>query len=79
MSETITATDANRRFAQMLREVDEGKSFIITSHGRPVGRLEPVGKSKLEREVAYRRLLEHLANVKPVNAGPWTRDELYED
>lgn len=79
MSETITATDANRRFAEMLRQVDEGKTFIVTSHGRPVARLEPIGKPRAERAAAYKALLEHLANVKPVNAGPWTRNELYED
>lgn len=79
MSETITATDANRRFAEMLRQVGEGKTFIVTSHGRPVARLEPIGKSQAERAAAYQALLEHLANVKPISAGRWTRDELYED
>ena len=78
MTETITATDANRRFAEMLRLVDEGKSFIVTSHGRPVARLEPIGKSPAERAAAYEALLEHWAQVKPIEGGRWTREELYE-
>ena len=79
MSETISATDANRRFSEMLREVDEGKSFVITSHGREIAYLQPAAKARAERDEAYRRLLEHLDSVEPINGGTWTRQELYED
>ena len=39
----IHATEANRQFSRMLREVGEGQSYTITSHGRPVAKLVPVG------------------------------------
>jgi hypothetical protein len=30
------------------------------------------------RDKALRKLLEHLRAQKPMNIGPWTREELYE-
>ena len=79
MSETITATDANRRFAEMLREVDEGKTFVVTSHGRPIARIQPVRKSEAEWVAARKALLERLDRQKPTPIPAWTRAELYED
>jgi prevent-host-death family protein len=44
MEEPISAADANRRFSVLLRKVREGRSYVVTSHGKPVARLIPVGK-----------------------------------
>ena len=41
MAETITARDANQHFSRLLREVAEGKSFVITHRGLSVARLVP--------------------------------------
>ncbi len=41
MAETVTARDANQHFSRLLREVAEGKSFVITHRGRSVARLVP--------------------------------------
>jgi prevent-host-death family protein len=79
MSETITATDANRRFAELLREVGGGKSFTVTSHGRPVATIAPVRDDAADREAAKRRLLARLAAQPPSQTGAWTRADLYED
>jgi prevent-host-death family protein len=80
MIETITATEANRRFSELLREVGAGKSFIVTSHGRPVMRLVPdKGPTLAEREAARKVLFERLRNQTPTKIEPWTRAELYED
>jgi hypothetical protein len=38
---------------------------------------EPPTEAK-RREQAKARLLEHLRAQKPIDIGPWTRDELYE-
>lgn len=76
MDKLIAAADANRSFSRILREVGQGDSFTITSHGRPVARIIPV--SDQDRDSARDQLLERLESVEPMNAGPWTRDELYE-
>ena len=41
MEKSISAADANRSFSQVLREVREGRTYIVTSHGKPVARIAP--------------------------------------
>lgn len=76
---TISATDANRQFSQMLREVREGETFIVTSHGTPVATLAPVADDLAARERSKKVLLARLESQPAQNLGPWTRDELYDD
>jgi prevent-host-death family protein len=78
MEKAISAADANRKFSQLLREVREGQSFVVTSHGRPVARLAPI-RSGVSNAVDPRaRLLKRLRSQPITNIGPWKRDELYE-
>jgi prevent-host-death family protein len=82
MSETISAAEANRQFSKILRAVEAGESFTVTSHGRAVARICPIGESDQEaqarRRAALTRLLERLRQQPAMNLGKWTRDELYE-
>ena len=78
MEKTISAAEANRSFSRLLREVRAGEHYVVTSHGTPVARLIPV-KPERGREAAKQALLERLAKQPAANAGPWTREELYED
>lgn len=78
MEKTISAADANRKFSQLLREVREGRSYVVTSHGRPVARIAPVTEGRYSKAKAA--LLAHLED-RPVRRrpiGPWKRDELYD-
>ncbi len=78
---SITATEANRRFSELLRGVRAGRSYTITSHGRAVARILPGDDGGVEakrRARARRELLEHLRARKPLHVEPWTRDELYD-
>jgi len=76
---TVTAAEANRQFSSVLREVAQGERVMVTSRGKPVATIEPVRSGRSARAgAAKRRLLEHLATVKPVGAREWTRDELYD-
>lgn len=80
MSTTISATEANRHFAELLRRVNAGESFIVTSHGRPIARIDGVSEDFLKKQAAHHRLLERIHGqdgLRPVVA--WTRDELYDD
>lgn len=82
MSESISAADANRHFSQILRGVrEDGATYIVTSHGKPVAKIVPFdevadGKERAAaRKAYYARLRE-----RPVfKVEPWTRDELYDD
>jgi prevent-host-death family protein len=78
MSKSVSAAIANRDFSALLRQVRDGASFTVTSHGRPVARLVPVAAATPVVGSARQSLFDRLASAKPVTAGRWTRDELYE-
>ncbi len=77
MEKAISAADANRKFSQVLRDVREGKSYVVTSHGRPVARIAPVSADH-EPASARRALLRRLRSEPVTNVGRWKRDELYD-
>lgn len=83
MEKTVTAADANRKFSELLRGVRQGRSYVVTSHGKPVARLVPADSDSSEARAAQSALLRRLRAQKlPKGANPrnrWTRDELYED
>jgi prevent-host-death family protein len=82
IEETVSAADANRRFSRLLRGVREGRSYLVTAHGRPIARLVPAEEGDAEerrvREAALCALLERVAKQPVIDIGRWTRDELYE-
>lgn len=50
MTRSISAAEANRQFSQMLRGVrEEGATYVVTAHGRPVARIVPVDTSQTPR------------------------------
>jgi len=77
--EAISAADANRRFSQLLRGVREGRRFVVTSHGRPVAKIVPIGTDDDTEAGARTALLTRLCAEPVVEISRWTRDELYED
>jgi prevent-host-death family protein len=82
VEERISAAEANRNFSQLLRGVREGRSYVVTSHGRPIARLVPINEAKAAddrmREAAKRELLRRLESQPVIDIGRWTRDELYD-
>lgn len=79
MDEAVSAADANRKFSLLLRRVREGRSYVVTSHGKPVARLVPAGRHDSMVRKTRATLLSRLAKQSVVDSGRWTRDELYED
>lgn len=81
MKKTVSASDANRQFSRVLRDVEKGETYTITSHGEPVAQIVPIAAAKDSaiRHKAWRSLLTQLRNRPAMNAGTWTRDELYQD
>jgi len=78
MEKAISAADANRKFSQLLREVREGQSYVVTSHGRPVARIAPVKDDRGTTASARTCLLARLRSERVVKIGRWKRDELYD-
>ena len=79
MEEAVSAAAANRKFSLLLRGVREGRSYVVTSHGKPVARLIPAGKDDEAAKRARETLLSRLEKQPVMNTERWTRDELYED
>jgi prevent-host-death family protein len=73
---TITAREANHRFAELLSTVEkEGRGFVVTRRGRPVARLVPVEAEETpERKAAQERLLATHWNLE---IDRLDRDELH--
>ncbi len=78
MGVAIAAADANRQFSALLRAVRDGREYTVTSHGRPVARLVPVGTEGGVSDAARAALFTRLRAARVRKAGRWTRDELYE-
>jgi len=79
MDEAVSAAEANRKFSLLLRGVREGHSYVVTSHGKPIARVIPADRHNVVAMSARLMLLSRLEKQPVVAAGPWTRDELYED
>jgi prevent-host-death family protein len=78
MGKAVSAADANRDFSKLLREVRDGGSVVITSHGKPVAKIVPFVAQDRVRQAAKVALLAHLRAQPSINIRRWTRDELYE-
>ncbi|MDP2053742.1 MAG: type II toxin-antitoxin system prevent-host-death family antitoxin [Acidobacteriota bacterium] len=79
MTRSVSSATANRDFSALLRKVRGGATFTVTSHGRPVARIVPVATGAPVTRSARKTLFDRLAATRPVSAGRWTRNELYED
>ena len=79
MEKAVSAADANRNFSKLLRHVREGKTFVVTSHGRAVAKIVPAVTDTRVARGARTALLKRLRAEPAVKIGRWTRDQLYED
>ncbi|HKT88646.1 MAG TPA: type II toxin-antitoxin system prevent-host-death family antitoxin [Candidatus Sulfotelmatobacter sp.] len=77
MEKAISSADANRKFSQVLRDVREGSSYVVTSHGRPVARISPVRENTAATR-ARELLLERVRSQPVIDVGHWRREDLYE-
>jgi prevent-host-death family protein len=79
MDKAVSAADANRRFSELLRTLKQGRSVVVTSHGKPVAKITPIVEDERAAEAARSALFARLRRERVVKAGRWTRDELYDD
>ena len=79
MSLAVSAAEANRGFSGLLGQVKAGRTYTITSHGRPVARMVPVRAGSDVTDAARSALFRRLRSARITKTAAWTRDELYEN
>lgn len=55
---TIGVRDAKAQLSRLLRDVQQGREWVITDHGKPVARLVPAPARGLSLDERLRRLEE---------------------
>lgn len=77
----ISASDANRSFSSLLREVASGKTVTIVSRRKPVATIAPVRQGVASAQQAARRRLIARLRQQPVQAAArgWRRSDLYDE
>lgn len=64
----IQASDAKARLPQLLDDVEQGETLIITRHGRPIARIAPEGdRRQAEVDEALAGIEAIRRRVKPVS------------
>jgi prevent-host-death family protein len=79
MDKIVTATEANRDFSRLLNQVAAGETFVVTSRGKPVARLEPAGARTVtpEQKAARLKALKVMRQRPIRDIGTVTRDDGY--
>jgi prevent-host-death family protein len=75
---SISAAEASRNFSRLLEDVRQGESFVVTRHGKPVAKIEPMEVSSRAESAARKELLDRLRHQRAMDVGSWTREELYD-
>jgi antitoxin (DNA-binding transcriptional repressor) of toxin-antitoxin stability system len=82
---TISAAEANRNFARVMKAAEGGETIIVTSHGTPRIKIEAVGgdaddaahHAKMTALWAVHR--KRLLSQPVKNLGKFSRDWAYDD
>lgn len=78
----ISVTEAKAQLTELVRRAETGDEIVLTRHGRPVVRLDPV-KAPVDREARW-RLMEEVSKAEAAKASPGpsaarSQDFLYDD
>ena len=61
----IQSADAKARLPQLLDDVEQGESIVITRHGRPIARIIPETSRRIQDIDAARATIETLRRGNP--------------
>ena len=67
VSEQISQRELRNESGRIMRALGEGKTFVVTSNGRPVGELRPLRRDRFVDAIAA---VEMFRNAPPID---WTR------
>ena len=85
MTRTISLRDANQKFAQIVREVEERReAVIVTRRGEPVVKIVPAQEGKRKLTPAQQRALDQMfkdahKNKLYMRGWKFNRDEIYDE
>ena len=77
----VTLTEANQQFSRLIQDVERGESIVITRRGKPVARLTPQAKSRMDDPVwraSYERMVARMEEGIDLGGLKVDRDELYD-
>lgn len=66
----VSVKELKNRLSEYLKRVVAGEVVVVTSHGRPVARIEAISAGKRESEVAAINRLNTLPWVRPALGKP---------
>jgi len=69
MDTSVSAADANRNCSQILQSVRRGRSYVVTSHGKPVARIVPITETDAVASGAWNSLLARLRSQPVMDIG----------
>ena len=75
---TVGAYEAKTRFSDLLREIEEGATIVVTRHGVPVARLSPVDKEIDDAAAAMEELHRFRRERRPTLGGITIRELIEE-
>jgi prevent-host-death family protein len=75
---SVGAYEAKTRFAELLREVENGETIIVTRHGLPIARLSPMEKEADDAAAAIEELHRYRREHRPTLGGTTLRELIEE-
>ena len=75
---TIGAYEAKTHFSELLREVENGETIVVTRHGLPIARISPLGKEADDAAAAIEELLRYRREHRPTLDGISIRELIEE-
>jgi prevent-host-death family protein len=72
---TIGQRELRNDNAKIMREVEEGQSFVITRNGKPVAELVPIRKKR----ITGREAQALMSTLPPIDIERWYRDRDADD
>ncbi len=66
MSTNITQRELRNDSGDIMRRLDDGETFIVTSNGRPVGELTPLRRNRFVSSIAVAAMFANAPSIDPV-------------
>jgi prevent-host-death family protein len=64
---SVGAFEAKTNFSKLINEVEKGREFIITKHGKAVAKLSPSSEPRISRAEAIRQMLKEKDEIMAKN------------
>jgi prevent-host-death family protein len=79
---TVTASEANRHFSSLLRDVAAGETVVVTSHGRAVAKLVPTNEKDTSdherRDQVWQEIPDRVRGQPVLDLPRESREDIYD-